>query len=41
MSLTLQQLLGNLIVVDGQIVGNWRRVVLARATTLTLAPAVA
>ncbi|MEP7383337.1 MAG: winged helix DNA-binding domain-containing protein [Gemmatimonadota bacterium] len=40
-SLTLQQLLGNLIVVDGQIVGNWRRGTAAKATTLNLAPAVA
>lgn len=38
--LTLHQMLQHHIVVDGQIVGGWRRVIGARGTTLTLSPKV-
>lgn len=40
-TLTLYQLLQHQIVVDGQFVGGWRRVVGARGTTLALSPKVA
>ncbi len=39
-SLTLHQLLQHLMVVDGQIVGSWRRVVGARGARLALSPKV-
>lgn len=39
-SLTLYQILQHLILIDGQVVGHWKRAPNARGTTLTLSPLV-